>query len=173
MKYSAGLDLIAKTILHNPQFRCVDLQCVGSGSICVNIKGKFDPKDDHCLCQYPMYGEHCEFDETQIYQKSMKLKDSPEFSFRKLILFQNLVCLFWVFVVLVVYFCTCKKFQTSRIRKIPIKKIQKLKKSFSSAVAAPLDDVEEILIEDKNDRFETCDNPTFNQIEYGSFDSDC
>ena len=70
MNNQKQLDLFKKLIHLYPEHRCVELQCLNSGSVCFNLAGNFDSKADYCACEYPYYGEHCQHSEIDLLEKS-------------------------------------------------------------------------------------------------------
>ena len=92
---------LLQTVINNyPEFNCVTLKCLGSGSICYNLLGNSDHTADHCFCEFPFYGAHCEYDETDILKASLKIKYSEvdcggkkSLPFRDFVVFQFFVCL--------------------------------------------------------------------------------
>ena len=70
MKQTRDLALLRQLIEAYPEHNCVLLQCVAPNSVCFNLGGSDHPEADYCACEFPYFGDHCEYTEKELLKKS-------------------------------------------------------------------------------------------------------
>ena len=76
MNHQKQLEYLRQLIELRPEHKCVELQCLNSGSVCFNVAGNLDPNADYCACEYPYYGEHCQYSEIDLLERSKSEDES-------------------------------------------------------------------------------------------------
>ena len=96
IQFLRNFTLLQTIINRHPEYNCKNLICVGTGSVCYNLFGNSSSTLEHCFCEFPFYGPHCEHDERELLKASLKSSNNDEpgsLSYRDFVLFQFFVCL--------------------------------------------------------------------------------
>ena len=72
MKSIHNFTILQNILKNHPEHSCSELQCIGTNSICVNILGYGTFGAEQCICEFPRYGTHCEYDETDLLEEYAK-----------------------------------------------------------------------------------------------------
>ena len=96
LQFLRNFTLLQTIIDQHPEYSCKSLTCIGTSSVCYNLIGNSDSSLDHCFCEFPFYGRHCEHDETELLKASLtssEIGPPGSLSYRDFVLFQFFVCL--------------------------------------------------------------------------------